>query len=63
MLIAKIIGTVWMLAWFLFLFKIIVKKVNEGLDPFGMIFSLVLTWLLIGLAPVVIVKFGWGFIR
>lgn len=62
MLIAKIIGTGWMLAIFLLLLKHTVINVNNGLDPFSAMLALALTWLLTGLAPVAIVKFAWVFI-
>lgn len=62
MIVAKIIGTVWMLAWFFIILRIVAKQFSQGLGAFAGVFSLAMTWLLVGLAPVAIVKFGWEFI-
>lgn len=63
MIIAKLIGTSWMLIWFFIIFKSMVKAVNNGLDPFAAIFSLAFVWGIIGFLPIAIIKFGWGFIK
>lgn len=52
----KYIAAVWMLAWFVILFRFTVLNVNRGLEPFAAIMALVTVWALIGLVPVLIVK-------
>lgn len=63
MLIAKIIGTVWMMLWFLIIFKASVRLINKQGQHLAVFFSAVSMWLLIGFVPLAIVKFAWGFIR
>ncbi|SFN77745.1 hypothetical protein SAMN05216516_1218 [Izhakiella capsodis] len=63
MLIAKIIGTGWMLFWFFMCLSLMAKSLKEGSDALGGLFSASLMWLIFGFGPIVIVKFGWGFIR
>lgn len=63
MLIAKIIGTVWMLLAFCFCLILLIRGVNaDSFDPFVGLLSVSFFWLLIGLAPVALVKFAWSFI-
>lgn len=64
MIFFKCLAVGWMLAWFFVLFKLYVRGVASGeRDAFTSLYATVFMWLLIGLIPVLIVKFGWDFIR
>lgn len=58
----KFVGIAWMLGWFFVFFRIFVKGVNGGLDPFAGLLAIALTWFLVGLCPVLIAKLGWWLI-
>lgn len=59
----KLSCIIWMLFWFVVIFKSMVKSVNSGLDPFAGIMAMFTVWFLIGLFPVLIIKFGMGFLK
>ncbi|RKQ38370.1 hypothetical protein D8M09_17345 [Enterobacter sp. R1(2018)] len=63
MLIAKIVGIAWMLTWFFILVKAMSRNVSNGLDPFAAIAATTTVWFIIGMCPVLIVKFGWTYIK
>lgn len=52
----KYIAAVWMITWFVILFRSTVLSVNRGIEPFAAIMALGTVWVLIGLVPVLIVK-------
>lgn len=62
MIIAKIIGIGWMLAWFFVILRIYIEKVSNGSDPFSFLMGGLFTWSLIAVLPIVIIKFGWSYI-
>lgn len=59
----KLICILWMLAWFFIIFKSMVRSVNGGLDPFAGILAMFTVWFLVGVCPVLIIKFGMGFLK
>lgn len=59
----KIIGVMWMLACFVFVFCAYVRNVNAGGDVFNLLFASIFAWGLMALTPIAIVKFGWEFIN
>lgn len=61
-IIAKIIGIVWMLFWFVIVFRQFVSLCNEGRDVFGVFIASIFVWALVAVAPIVIIKFGWSYI-
>ncbi|MEL5655634.1 hypothetical protein PTT65_04265 [Serratia ureilytica] len=62
MILIKLVGIAWMLAWFFIIFKIVVKHINAGSSVSGSLFALAMVWLLVGFLPVLIAKFGWNYI-
>ncbi len=64
MIFAKLFGISWMLAWFFIILKATIKSFTNGSgDLFAFILTLFFVWALFGLLPVLIVKFGWSYIR
>lgn len=64
MVILKVASILWMLAWFLICFKSMVRSVtNQGLDPFAGILTLGTVWFLVGVCPILIIRFGWSLIK
>ena len=62
LVIAKIIGIVWMLIWFFIILRIFIENVANGSDLFGFLMGSITVWLLIAFLPIVIIKFGWSYI-
>lgn len=63
LIIAKVISVIWMLSVLAAILISILKLVNEGKDPFGMVLAGCFAWGLFGLVPVSVAKFAWGFIK
>lgn len=64
MIIAKIIGTAWMVMAFFFCIILLIKGVNGGsFTLFKGLGAVTFFWFMIGLAPVAVAKFAWSFIR
>lgn len=63
LIIAKIIGVLWMLLWFVIVLQAFVRGVIEGKDASGYLLASVFMWLLFAVAPIAIIKFGWNYIR
>lgn len=62
MIIAKIIGTVWMLMWFVIVLRSLVSGVVGGKDLFGYLMASILVWIIVAVGPIAIIKFGWSYI-
>lgn len=63
MIVAKLIGTSWMVLAFWFCIILLIRGVNaDKFDFFTGVLSLFAFWLLIGFAPVAVAKFAWRFI-
>jgi len=64
MLIAKIIGTAWMVMAFFFCIILLIRGVTAGkFDFITGVLSVFVFWMLIGFSPVAVAKFAWSFIR
>lgn len=63
LILAKIIGVLWMLLWFVIVLQAFVRGVIEGKDALGYLLASVSMWLLVAVAPIAIIKFGWNYIR
>ncbi|NRF76632.1 hypothetical protein [Citrobacter braakii] len=63
LIIAKIIGVLWMLLCFVIVLQAFVRGVTEGKDAFGYFVASIFMWLLVAVAPIAIIKFGWNYIR
>ncbi|WP_445441420.1 hypothetical protein [Citrobacter freundii] len=63
MTIAKIIGVLWMLLWFVIVLQAFMRGVTEGKDAFGYFLASVFMWFLVAVAPIAIIKFGCSYIR
>lgn len=62
MIIAKVIGTSWMLMWFVIVLRSLVSGVVGGKDPFGYLMASILVWIIVAIGPIAIIKFGWSYI-
>lgn len=62
MIFAKCFAIAWMLGWFLSLFRSTVKAVNGGSEPIASFMALFIAWFLVGVIPVLIVKYGWKYL-
>lgn len=64
MIIAKIIGTAWMVIALFFCIILLIRGVNaEKFDVFNGLIGVFFFWMMIGFAPVAVAKFAWSFIR
>ena len=63
LILAKVIGVLWMLLWFVIVLQAFMRGVTEGKDVFGYFLASVFMWLLVAVAPIAIIKFGWNYIR
>lgn len=64
MIIAKLVGIAWMLSWFFIILAQLAKNfIKQPGNPFDLLLTLLFAWGLFGLLPVLIVKFGWDFIK
>lgn len=63
LILAKVIGVFWMLLWFVIVLQAFMRGVTEGKDVFGYFLASVSMWLLVAVAPIAIIKFGWNYIR
>lgn len=64
MVVFKVFSILWMLVWFAIIFKSMVTSVTkQGLDPFAGILALGTVWFLVGVCPILIIRFGWGLIK
>lgn len=59
----KLACIMWMLFWFFVVLKSTVRSVNGGLDPFAGLLAMLTVWFLVGMCPVLIIKFGMGLMK
>lgn len=58
----RILGAMWMVETFIVVASSFVRLVGEGKDLAGVIFGSILLWVIIGVAPVAVVKMAWSFV-
>ena len=58
----RILGDMWMVEKFNVVASRYVRMVGEGNDMDGALFSSILLWVIIGVAPVAVAKMAWRFV-
>lgn len=62
-MVAQIIGTGWMLLWFVYMLRMLIKWIiKDSGNLYPCLLVCIIGWVLLGFCPIAIIKFGWNYI-